>query len=87
MTLPKSLTIQLSEAENTRLEAEAKRLNLAPEALAQKILSDRLGVNPSQMTGMEAWERLRKLGEKLPLVDGVQIARESRDELLERGLF
>lgn len=42
MSESKTLTIQLSSGDNTRLEAEAKRLNLSPDALASIILHDRL---------------------------------------------
>jgi uncharacterized protein YbaP (TraB family) len=35
MSESKTLTIQLSPEQSDRLEAEAKRLNLSPEALVQ----------------------------------------------------
>lgn len=87
MSQSKTLTIQLSDEDRDRLETEARRLNLLPDALARKILSDRLSQVSSSVDPREALLRLREIGRKMPSVDAVQLARESRDALTQRENF
>lgn len=87
MNQSKPLTIQLSDDDRERLETEARRLNLLPDALAQKILSDRLSQLKPSIDPREALLRLREIGRRMPPVDAVQLTRESRDALTQRESF
>ena len=87
MSQSKTLTIKLSDEDSDRLETEARRLNLLPDELAQKILRDRLSQASSSIDPREALLRLREIGRKMPSVDAVQLARESRDALTQRESF
>jgi hypothetical protein len=88
ISISRTLTIQLSPEESDRLEQAAHRFNLAPDAFVQQIVSERLAIlSPPRLSPLQALEKLRELGQKLPPVDAVQIVRESRNELLDRGLI
>jgi hypothetical protein len=82
-----TLTIQLSQADCDRLQSEAKRLNIPPEALASIVLQFGLAkINPS-IDGLAALWGLSEIRKKLPPIDAVKLARESREELEQRGVF
>lgn len=82
-----TLTIQLSQPDCDRLEAEAKRLNIPPEALASIVLQLGLAkINPS-IDALAALWRLRELTQDLPPVDPVELVRAGREELEKRGIF
>lgn len=88
MTPPKTVTIQLSEDENHRLEVEARRMNLSLDGLVKQIVWERLATLPQpRLTPKQALAKLRLFSQNLPAIDAVQISRASRDELLERGLI
>lgn len=87
MSESKTLTIQLSAEESDRLEAEAKRLNLSPEALAGIILRQSLAQLKPARDPHEVLSRLRQLTENLPPSDPVEIVRAGREELENRGIF
>lgn len=90
MSESKTITIQLSAEDSHLLEGEAKRLNLSPEALASVMLHQRLAQAKSQIKqqyALEALKRLREIGRKQIPIDAVQLARESRQELEQRGMF
>ncbi len=88
MTSPKTVTIQLSEDENHRLEVEAHRMNLSLDGLVKQILWERLAtLSQPRLTPKDALAKLRLFGQNLPEIDAVQISRASRDDLLERGLI
>ena len=87
MSEPRTLTIQLSGDDSDRLEAEAKRLNVPPEALALILLQFSLAkINPS-IDALAALWRLRELTQDLPPVDAVELVRAGREELEKRGTF
>ncbi|MGI2904216.1 hypothetical protein [Tolypothrix sp. VBCCA 56010] len=87
MSESKFLTIQLSPEDRDRLQTEAIRLNVPPETLAQTLLHNSLAqVNPF-IHPREALLRLREIARKMPPVDAVKLARESRQELEQRGIF
>ncbi|MBW4570508.1 MAG: hypothetical protein KME31_21525 [Tolypothrix carrinoi HA7290-LM1] len=77
MSESKFLNIQLSAEDRDRLQTEAIRLNVPPETLAQTLF-----IHPR-----EALLRLREIARKMPPVDAVKLARESRQELEQRGIF
>lgn len=87
MSESKTLTIQLTAEESDRLEAEAKRLNLSPEALATIMLRERLAQVKPQIDPREALLGLVEIGRNLPPVDLVKLVRYGREELEERGII
>jgi predicted DNA-binding protein len=84
---PKTLTIQLSPEEYSRLEAEAKRLNLSSETVAHHLLQQGLAQVKPAIDPREALQRLRKLTESCTPVDPVELVRLGREELERRGGF
>ena len=87
MNKSKTLTIQISPEDYTRLETEAERLNLSPDTLAGVMLRDRLARVKPQIEPREALLCLRAIGRKLPPIDAVKLACESREELEQGGIF
>jgi hypothetical protein len=89
----KPLTIQLDSGEYDRLQAEAQRLGLTPDALALRYVRAGLPVDPCaeaetrRRIGLAALARLAELRADLPPVDAVQVARESREELERRSII
>jgi hypothetical protein len=86
----KAVTLRLEPADRVRLEAEARRLGMSPGTLARVYV--RAGLNGGaaeaehrRRTGLDALDRLVALTADLPLVDAVQVARESRDALEQRS--
>lgn len=87
MSESKTFTIQLSAEESDRLEAEAQRLNVPPDALALILLQLSLAqVNPS-LDSLAALWRLGELTKDLPPVDPVELVRAGREDLEKRGIF
>ena len=87
MSESKTFTIQLSAEESDRLEAEAKRLNVPPDALALILLQLSLAqMNPS-IDSLAALWRLGELTKDLPPVDPVELVRAGREDLEKRGIF
>jgi hypothetical protein len=87
MSEPKSITIQLSAEDFERLEAEAKRLNVPPDALLSIIVQFSLAkINPS-IDALAALWGLAEIRKKLPFIDAVELARASRQDLEQRGVF
>ncbi|MEM1171233.1 MAG: hypothetical protein AAGJ08_19675 [Cyanobacteria bacterium P01_H01_bin.35] len=90
MTESKLLTVKLNSQDYDRLEKEARRLNLPISILAQRLLKFSLEEIPPQFNKQKAREAivgLREIGKNLSLIDGVAIARESREELEQRSIF
>jgi hypothetical protein len=87
MSESKTLTIQLSAEDSDRLEAEAKRLNVPSDVLASIMLHFCLvKMNPS-IDALAALWGLSEIRKKLPPIDAIELARESREELEQRGVF
>ena len=81
--------MRLEADEYARLEAEAARLGIGPEALARDYVRAGLwdGETEAQRKrriGLEAVDRLAKLTADLPPIDAVELMRESREELEQR---
>ena len=76
-----------NRGERDRLEAEANRLRLTPDGLATKLLQEQLAQVPVPLEALEALAQLRKIAQQMPPTDAVQLARESRADLEERGGF
>ncbi|NES07551.1 MAG: hypothetical protein F6K22_35065 [Okeania sp. SIO2F4] len=90
MNESKLLTVKLSYQDYNRLTKEAQRLNLPISILAQRLLKFSLEEIPPQFDKQKAREAiagLREIGKNLSLIDGVAIARESREELEQRFIF
>lgn len=86
MSESKNLTIQLSPEDWERLEAEADKLKLSPEATALRMLQLQLPEKTIRIDPDEALVRLREIGRKQPPIDSVQLVREGRQELEQRGI-
>ncbi len=91
MSTTTAITIQLEQEDYDRLVAEAKRRGVEPDTLAGEIVHDMLAdrhdsmpVSDRTQTILEALEELGRITAKLPPVDAVAIARESREELERR---
>jgi hypothetical protein len=83
----KSITIQLSVEESDRLEAEAKRLNVPPDALALFLLRFSLAqANPCINSLATLWH-LRERTKNLPAVEPIEIVHTGREDLKQRGVF
>ena len=82
-----AVTVQLTTEERDRLEAEANRLRLTPDGLATKLLREQLAQVPVPLEALEALAQLRKIAQQMPPIDAVQLARESRADLEDRGGF
>ena len=90
MTESKLLTVKLNSQDYDRLDKEARRLNLPISILAQRLLKFSLEKTPPQLNKQKAKEAivgLREIGKNLSPIDGVAIARESREELEQRSIF
>ncbi|NER38225.1 MAG: hypothetical protein F6J93_30430 [Oscillatoria sp. SIO1A7] len=69
-----------------RLEAEADKLKLTPEAMALRMLQLQLPEKTIRIDPDEALLRLREIGRRQPPIDSVQLVRESRQELEQGGI-
>ncbi|MBW4631634.1 MAG: hypothetical protein KME30_06960 [Iphinoe sp. HA4291-MV1] len=87
MNESKTITIKLSAEDFERLETEAKRLNVPPDALASIMLQFSLAkINPS-IDALAALWSLQELTKDLPPIDAVELVRAGREELEQRGIF
>ena len=89
----KTIVVELDPVDYDRLREEAERQGKAPEALARDYLRaqlpDQTDAAERQHQMLEALEKFRELREQLrregyPPVDGVELARQSREELERR---
>jgi hypothetical protein len=90
MSESKVLTVRVSAEDYDRLATEARRVNLSLDALAYGLLKSSIdGIKPSvdKEKAKSALAGLRSIARNLPPVDAVTIARESREELEQRGTF
>ena len=89
MSTRKPITLRLDAADYDRLEAEARRLGMAPSSLAEVYVRAGLGNGEAEherrrRAGLAALDRLAELTMDLPRIDAVRVARESREELEQR---
>jgi len=90
MSESKVLSVRVSAEDYDRLATEAKRVNLPLDALAYRLLKSSIdGIKPSveKEKARLALAGLRSIARKLPTVDAVAIARQSREDLEQRGIF
>ena len=90
MSESKVLNVRVSVEDYDRLTAEAKRVNLALDALAYRLLKssiDRIKPSFDKEKAKSALAGLREIASNLPTVDAVAIARQSREDLERRGIF
>jgi hypothetical protein len=90
----KTITLRLEADEYARLEAEAERQGMQPDALAREYVRARLcdgetDAERKRRIGLEALDRLAALRDEIrragyPAVDAVQLVREGREELERR---
>ncbi|MDY7024270.1 MAG: hypothetical protein AAFO04_21025 [Cyanobacteria bacterium J06592_8] len=83
----KTLTLQLSPENWASLEAQAKRVNISPEILANQLISCYLPHAKVYMTPHDALKGLCQVRQSSSQTDAVDIIRYSRQELEERGIF
>ncbi|MBW4476900.1 MAG: hypothetical protein KME54_08495 [Tolypothrix brevis GSE-NOS-MK-07-07A] len=87
MSMSKSIIIELSDKDFERLEAEAQRLNVPTDALGSIMVKFSLTkVNPSVDALVALWG-LAEIRKQLPPIDAVELARASRQDLEQRGVF
>lgn len=98
MSESKVLSVRVSAEDYDRLATEAKRVNLPLDALAYRLLKSSIdGIQPTmdKEKARSALAGLRSIARNLPPIDavafaqrcGCNIARESREELEQRGIF
>jgi hypothetical protein len=90
MSAMRAITLQLDLHDYERLEAEAERLGVPPATLARMYVQVRLNggkavTEKQRRARLDALDRLTELTADLPVVDAVQIARKSRNELESRS--
>ncbi|MBW4615137.1 MAG: hypothetical protein KME21_18070 [Desmonostoc vinosum HA7617-LM4] len=83
------ITIQLSPKEGSILLAEAQKRNLSPDVFASQLLKNSIAQIPDfkHQAALDALVQLDELVSRLPLVDAVELARSSREELEQRSEF
>ena len=88
MSVRKVISLRLEAEEYDRLEAEARRLGIAPGTLARAYVREGLNGGDREQerrrVGLAALDRLDELTSDLPPVDAVRIAREGREDLERR---
>ncbi len=87
MSESKNIAIQLSPEEFERLNAEAKRLNVSTEDLALRMVQSSLANINFSADALAALSGLAEIRKKLPLIDAVELAQVSREDLEKRGVF
>ena len=92
MSTQKTITIHLDEHDYERLEAEARRKGLQPDALVQSYVQGALPDNDQDIKHrrqqmQRALELFDRLAETMPPFDAEQLMRESREELERRSIF
>jgi len=75
--------LRLSAASYELLVREARRRGVEPDALADEIVRTNLSAASGDLAS--ALSALAQFRATLPEIDGLALARESRDELHERG--
>ena len=90
MSTKKAVTLRLDPEEYRQLEAEARRLSMAPGTLARLYVRAGLSDGESEReqrrrAGLAALDRLVELTSGLPPVDAVRVASESREDLEQRA--
>jgi len=92
----KTIVVELDPADYDRLRDEAARQGKALDALARDYLRaqlpDQTDADDKRRQVLEALEKFRELREQLrregyPSLDGVELARQSREELERRSLY
>lgn len=92
MSAQKTVTLHLEADDYNRLETEARRQGIEPDALAQTYVRDGLPDDAADkerrmQAGLDALHRLAELTADLPPVDALEIARQSRKDLERRSIF
>jgi hypothetical protein len=93
----RTIAIELSTRDWQLLEAEAEKVNHPPEMLIKRLLEIHLDLSETKISPKlqpkqkpplsETLMSLRAIAYQQPIVDAVQIARESREDLIQRGIF
>ncbi|HIK11719.1 MAG TPA: hypothetical protein IGS52_15905 [Oscillatoriaceae cyanobacterium M33_DOE_052] len=86
----KTITMEISPEEWERLQAEADRLAVPIDTLAQRMLSNGIAqIQPpiDKEKALRALDGLRELAKSLPPTDAVELVRAGREELEQRGIF
>ena len=83
MSQQKVLTLELEEADFSRLEAEAQRAGVPAETLVRDAISRLLGQR--EHDPRRALEVLRRLRTTLPEADAVEVVRQGRSALDARA--
>jgi hypothetical protein len=93
MNESRTITIELPSRDWQLLEAEALAQNCPPSALIETLVETHLRESQSsQQTQIEPsltenLNSLRSIAKRQPVIDAVQLARESREDLIQRGIF
>lgn len=93
MSTTTAITIRLDKVDYDRLLAEAERRGVPPESVAGDIVHESLhaeslpeATNERIERTLRALDELAELTANMPPIDVVQIVREGRDELEQRGM-
>jgi hypothetical protein len=76
-----------SERASDHLQAEANRLRLVPDVLATKLLREQLAQAPAPLKPLEALAQLRQITQRMPSINVVKLAQDSREDLEHQGEF
>jgi hypothetical protein len=95
MNESRTLTIELSTHDWQLLEAEALKVNHPPEILIKTLVEAHLSesissrkLQPQEKLSLtETLVSLREFASQQPVFDAVELARESREDLIQRGIF
>jgi hypothetical protein len=97
MNESRTLTIELSDRDWQLLEAEALKVNHPPEILIRTLVEMHLNsshfrasrkLQPKQKISLsENLASLRAIALQQPIFDAEKLARESREDLIQRGMF
>lgn len=92
MSAQNTITVHLEADDYNRLQTEARRQGMEPDALAQTYVRDGLPDDAADyarrmQAGLDALDRLAELTVDLPPVDAVEVARRSREDLERRSIF
>jgi predicted transcriptional regulator len=76
-------TVRLHPETYEALEHEAERRHVAPDELAEELVRGQLP--PARRAIRETLDKLAAIRERMPEVDAVQLVRDGRRDLEERG--
>jgi hypothetical protein len=97
MNESRTLTIELSALSWQQIEAEALRVNHPTEMVLKMLLETHPNLSQSRsrrklkpkhdLSLAETLTSLRAIASQQAILDAVQLARESREDLIQRGIF